>query len=135
MFDGIHAAGPPQAYQPPVTQKPATETFAAKPEETTAAVQSSASAIYFSPSFQIDREASMAIYVVRDSETGAVVNQYPSKKIVDEYKRSSENKAEVLRQQNNQPIVIKADVEKAEPVAAAPPPAAKETKPQVTETA
>ena len=58
---------------------------------------SQAAPVYYSPAIQIDRSASMAIYVQRNADTGEVINQYPSKAAVAEYQKVAAEKLEALR--------------------------------------
>jgi len=96
MLDGIQPSGGYTANHTQVVERAsaAIEVEIAPASDTAKAKSPASSAIYFSPSMQIDHEASMAIFVVRNSETGAVINQYPSKKVVEEYKRSDTKKVE-----------------------------------------
>lgn len=99
MIDAIGYVG---SYIPPQLNNAGAEKKAApeppKPEENAQATRSAASAVFFSPAIKIDPGANMAIYVVRNSETGEVINQYPNKKVVDEYRQVSA-KTEVKRVQ------------------------------------
>lgn len=54
------------------------------------AVTKASEAVYFSPVIKIDAETSAAIIQYRDSETGAVKNEYPSPKQVEQYERVRE---------------------------------------------
>lgn len=87
MVDSIGTIG---SYIPP-RQAPVVpgHTQTATPEkavvENEGAAKSAASAIFLSPTFQIDHKSNMVIYVQRDTETGEVINQYPTKKIVEAY--------------------------------------------------
>jgi len=47
---------------------------------------------YLSPTLHYDRDAGVAVLVIRDSASGVVENQYPSEKVVREYQlRSGDN--------------------------------------------
>jgi len=93
MIDGIQpVVGAQTPHHAAVTVErpaPAVEVSTSAPQ-----TNSAPAAIYYSPAVQIDHEANMAIFVVRNSETGAVINQYPSKRVVEEYKRTDAKKTE-----------------------------------------
>jgi hypothetical protein len=59
--------------------------------------------VYFSPVIKIDAETSAAIIQYRDSETGAVENEYPSPRQVDSYKKAAPQ----------EPVVVAAPVAEA----------------------
>lgn len=114
MIDAIGYVGsyiPPQLNNAGAAKESAPEP--PKPEENAQATQSAAAAVFFSPAIKIDPGANMAIYVVRNSETGEVINQYPNKKVVDEYRQMSA-KGEVKRVQAEEKSAAKPEV-KAEP--------------------
>lgn len=51
------------------------------------AIVSSEAAPFINPAVNYDYKAGMAVFVIRDGETGEVKSQYPSKKVVEEYQR------------------------------------------------
>ena len=58
------------------------------------AITKASEAVYFSPVIRIDAETSAAIIQYRDSETGAVKNEYPSPKQVEQYSKAPETTPE-----------------------------------------
>ncbi len=53
----------------------------------TGAIVSSEAAPFINPAVNYDYKAGLAVFVIRDGETGEVKSQYPSKKVVEEYQR------------------------------------------------
>ncbi|WP_156612627.1 hypothetical protein [Paramagnetospirillum marisnigri] len=51
------------------------------------AVVSPEAALFISPAVNFDYKAGIAVFVIRDGETGEVKAQYPSQKVVEEYIR------------------------------------------------
>lgn len=70
--DSGQAAAPSSVSQDPVA------------EETRSAVAAPA---FISPVIRVDNETGLALLVVRDTETGKTMEQYPSRLAVEEYKR------------------------------------------------
>ncbi len=133
MLDGIHHIGASVPHQGAVTVERA-QVETSPPEQHEPAKSSAASAIYYSPAMQIDPEANMAIFVVRNSETGAVINQYPSKKVVEEYKRADTKRVEDVRTHSTQATSPEpVEVRKADIPAAESKPVVVEAKPVVVE--
>jgi hypothetical protein len=121
MLDGIGSNIGAYTPQPLGVAGPSAATQATKAfnQQKTAEVPSGVGApVYYSPAIKIDRSASVAIYVQRDSESGQVIKQYPSKSVVEEYKKVSTQKAEDIRnfQQESADRIIAARAEvKAKP--------------------
>ncbi len=62
-------------------------------------------AVYFSPAFKYDAEAQVVIYVQRNIETGNVINQYPSKKVVEQYRQTAQEGKKTAAPLNSTVIV------------------------------
>lgn len=73
-----------QTYAPPTSKG---ETVAAVSREPAGTVVSSEAAPFLSPAVNFNYEAGIAVFVIRDGETGEIRSQYPSQKVVEEYIR------------------------------------------------
>ena len=90
MVDSINSTG--ATFVPPVPQSVApgfAQAAATLPTASEIAAQSPTAAIFFSPAIKVDPQSHTVIYEQRDPKTGDVINQYPSKHVVDEYRRQA----------------------------------------------
>jgi hypothetical protein len=78
-------------------------------------------AVYLSPFIRLDLETRLAIVEFRDSKTGTVKQQYPSPRVVEEYRQNLPESSDLLQPpqaqvattQNLQPRVIGSDQDKS----------------------
>lgn len=92
MLDSIGSVGP---YVPQPAQGAGKPVFTqpTAPEHKFNESQNATAAIFHSPAISVDPATHIVIYEQRDTTTGEVINQYPSKKIVDAYRQASEGVA------------------------------------------
>jgi hypothetical protein len=83
---------------------------------------------FTSPVIKVDADTGLALIVVRDGSTGEQLDQYPSKKVVEEYQRHQIDTAEVTKPVNDQGKSLTEDV-KAPPAPVALAAAAQATSP------
>lgn len=86
---------------------------------------------FTSPVIKVDADTGLALIVVRDGSTGEQLNQYPSKKVVEEYQRHQAAPAEASKPSNDQGKSLTEDT-KAPPAPVAAAAAAQATSPVET---
>ncbi len=83
----MNSVGPTSLNRPLITPAPADQSHQAAAVDTKPAPHVQMSAQYFSPVAKVDPDTGIAVLDVLDTATGKVLQQYPSKTVVEEYQR------------------------------------------------